>query len=466
MNRKSPTPSGPDSDAGVVFPLVDGDRSSMSAGQQIIASATVRIDTATHDAVRDEPHWRSNYLPHFRELTRLSAHQHGSLIAVDGLEAVHRVMRHRRQGAETTLLAALELPRAQYLHTHVVAGTEPYRARRLALPMADERLTGAALRRQVDRWLTAGTAEPSFGAAVTLVDDHAEWLDLRDTTVVVLGASAEIGPLLPLLDWGCRVVAVDLPGAALWQPLITYARRSPGTLVVPTRQALSDDASDSDVARSAGADVLTQSPEIAAWLVDQPGPFIVGDYVYAPGSTHVRTSAAIDAIIEHLLTRRTDVGLAYLATRLYVLRKLRDRGWNYPRKRFPYRRRHRKRWEAIQQSVRPHIQCVRLRQCARRPLRRRSLPLPARCSREDSAMPRPSLMASAICEAISFTARMASSLPGMTKSTSSGSQLVSTTATTGISRRCASRMARCSFLQSTMKIASGRPFMVRMPPER
>jgi hypothetical protein len=43
-------------------------------------------------------------------------------------------------------------------------------------------------------------------------------------------------------------------------------------------------------------------------------PFVIGDYVYAPGATHVRTSAAVDAIVAALLDRRRDVGLAYLAT--------------------------------------------------------------------------------------------------------------------------------------------------------
>ena len=50
---------------------------------------------------------------------------------------------------------------------------------------------------------------------------------------------------------------------------------------------------------------------------------------------------------------------------------------------------------------------------------------------------------------------MASSLPGITYSMTSGSQLVSTTATTGMPSRLASVTAMCSFLVSITKTALG-----------
>ena len=64
------------------------------------------------------------------------------------------------------------------------------------------------------------------------------------------------------------------------------------------------------------------------------------------------------------------------------------------------------------------------------------------------AMKRPSSTASAMIRHISVPARMASSLPGMTYCTTSGSQLVSTTATTGMPSLLASVTAMCSFLVS------------------
>ena len=168
--------------------------------------------------------------------------------------------------------------------------------------------------RMLDRWADDGTAEPSAVNALRLVDQHTEWLDLRGRTVVVMGAGAEMGPYEALLGWGAHVVAVDLPGVATWQRLIDTARRSPGRLTLPVRRTLGGDPDDSHLALAAGADVVTEAPEVAEWLMQIDGPFIVGDYVYAPGAAHVRTSAAVDAIVAALLDRRPDVGLAYLAT--------------------------------------------------------------------------------------------------------------------------------------------------------
>ena len=60
--------------------------------------------------------------------------------------------------------------------------------------------------------------------------------------------------------------------------------------------------------------------------------------------------------------------------------------------------------------------------------------------------------------------RIASSLPGITYSDSSGSQFVSTSAITGTCSRCASRTASCSLRRSMMKIASGWRRMSATPP--
>ena len=67
----------------------------------------------------------------------------------------------------------------------------------------------------------------------------------------------------------------------------------------------------------------------------------------------------------------------------------------------------------------------------------------------------PAAMPSAIARTIRLHERIASSLPGMMKSASSGSQFVSTSAMIGTPSRRASRTASCSFFRSTMKTASG-----------
>src|SRR5215210_8099133 len=76
----------------------------------------------------------------------------------------------------------------------------------------------------------------------------------------------------------------------------------------------------------------------------------------------------------------------------------------------------------------------------------------------------PAAIPSAIARMTSEHERIASSLPGITKSASSGSQFVSTRATTGRPSRRASRTASCSLRRSTMNTASGCLRMSATPP--
>jgi hypothetical protein len=312
---KTPTTTeAPASDAGVVFPLVEGRRSTLATGQRIVAASTKRVDTAIHEAARDESNWRSRYIHHFREMTRLSAQQHALLIASDGLLAVHQEFRNRRHGAELALAEALTVPRANFAESWSVAGAADRVVNALVVPYQGERLEGDQLRRQLDEWVARGIAEPSFGAAITSVLDNPQWLDLRDLTFVTMGAASEMGPYRPLLRWGAHVAAVDVPDPTVWRELIRWARTTGGRLTLPIRRPLDARSSDESVARNAGLDIITEAPEVAAWLTALPGAYTLGDYVYAHGSTHVRTSTAIDAIVKHVFSTRGDVGLAYLAT--------------------------------------------------------------------------------------------------------------------------------------------------------
>jgi hypothetical protein len=312
LRRKTVTDHG--SHAGVVFPLTEGERSTQPVGRHVISSATHRVDTAASDAARDEQRWYRNYPIHYREMTRLSAGLNAGLIATDGLTTLHDTMRFRRQGAEGSILEAIEVPRARYLTDVTIEGNAPAGAAELLLYDDGRPVRGAELHRLLDRWVDDGTAEPSAAEALRLLNDQPDWLDLRGHTFVVLGAGAEMGPCDALLSWGAHVVAVDLPGSTTWQRLIDSARRSPGRLTIPLRRDVGPHPTDAVVALAAGADVVTEAPEIAQWLLELDGPLIVGDYVYAPGEMHVRVSTAVDGVIEALLARRSDIGLAYLAT--------------------------------------------------------------------------------------------------------------------------------------------------------
>ncbi|HEX5018446.1 MAG TPA: hypothetical protein VFX15_12785, partial [Actinomycetes bacterium] len=302
----------PESHAGVVFPLTDGERSTQPVGRQVVSRASARVDTAASEAARDEKKWYSHYPAHFRELTRLSAGGNAGLIAADGLAALHSTMRFRRQGAEGPICDAIEFPRGHYFTTVTIEGTGQRSDAGLVLVDNVGPVRADGLLNLLDRWDTQGIAEPSATQALRTLNDHPEWLDLRDTTFVALGAAAEMGPLEALLSWGCHVVAIDLPNRAKWRSMIDTARRSPGRLTMPVHRS-SSSMSDAQLSSAAGADVITETPEITQWLTELEGPFTLGDYVYAPGAAHVRASMAVDGLIRTLLQRRRDVGLAYLA---------------------------------------------------------------------------------------------------------------------------------------------------------
>ena len=293
-------------DAGVVFPAgPDGRRSTAALGRAVVAAALRPVDPAGAGAAERETNWRAGYLPHFRRLVEagLTSREAALAIADAGLASLHRRMRVAGpEGAETGLTDLVAAPAGRVLATAEVTGTaEP--ERELSLPFRGERLRGDALLRRLDAWVEGGIVEPSAAEAVRTVAAHPEWLALPGSTVVVLGAGAEMGPLTALLRWGARVAGVDLPRAPLWDRVLDTARRGAGTLLYPV-----------DEASRAGADLITEVPAVADWVTGLPGRLVLGDYVYADGATNVRVSTAVDALTVRLAAARDDVALAFLAT--------------------------------------------------------------------------------------------------------------------------------------------------------
>ena len=215
MAAEGPEPTG------VVFPEVDGRRSTGATGRAIVADALRPVDPVGAAAAARETSWRSGYLTHFRRLVEagLARPEDAVAIADAGLASLYDRMCWRdpdgRQvrleaalggvaGSPADLLTTEELPGGGEVET---ALTVPYRGQRLG---------GDDLRRQLDTWVADGVVEPSLREAVGDVIDHPEWLRLEGRIVVVLGAAAEMGPLRSLLRWGGTVAAVDLPRPDLW----------------------------------------------------------------------------------------------------------------------------------------------------------------------------------------------------------------------------------------------------------
>lgn len=299
---------------GVVVGEVDGARSTSTLGRAVLAAALHGVDPVGATAVERETNWRRGYPTHFRRLTEAGLHDERTAveIATQGLDALHQRMAVRIEEspgvfADEPLWRAVEQGRGDHLQTATITGDGSPETT-LAVPYRGKWLRGRELREQLAAWEERGAMEPSAAEAVGRVIDHPQWLRLRDHHLVVLGASAEMGPLQPLLRWGAEVTALDLPNPALWKTVFKAARASAGTLRVPTSSE------HADPVQAAGADLLHDTATVTGWLTDLPGALVLGNYVYADGATNLRLAAAVDAVGERLRHARSDLGLAFLAT--------------------------------------------------------------------------------------------------------------------------------------------------------
>ena len=286
---------------GVVFPEVDGRRSTGATGRGVVADALRPVDPVGAAAAQRETNWRSGYLPHFRRLVEagLARPEDAVAIADAGLASVYDRMCWRDpDGRQVRLEAALggvAGSPADLLTTETLGGQgEPEAA--LTIPYRGHRLGGDDLRRQLDTWVADGVVEPTLREAVGAVLDHPEWLRLEGRTVVVLGAAAEMGPLRSLLRWGATVAAVDLPRPDLWTRVLGDTSGLAGRVLVPATPG------GTDLAERAGVDLVHDLPTATGWVCGLPGSLVVGNYVYADGATNVRVSTAVDALTETVRT--------------------------------------------------------------------------------------------------------------------------------------------------------------------
>jgi len=193
----------------------DGSRSTTATGRGVVADALRAAHPVGARAVENETAWRSRHLQHFRRLVEAGIDTPAGWLSIAdaGLRAVHDrlvVADTAGAGADAPLSTLRTAAPSRTLTTVELTG-QGTAARELLLPYRGRSLRGDALRDQLANWARDGVLEPSAANAVGEVIGHPEGLPLDGDTVVVLGAGAEMGPVAPLLGWGARVAAVDLP---------------------------------------------------------------------------------------------------------------------------------------------------------------------------------------------------------------------------------------------------------------
>ncbi len=319
----------------VVVPETDGKRSTSALGRAVVADALAEQDPVGSRAVLRETDWRRGYGTHFVRLVEAGLQSEASAvdIAQRGLDSLHARMRAilsngtgtcngtgsanaPNEAEDARANDSHEIPLSELfaiqsgqsdLRTATVQGKRDPE-RELTIPFKGDRLSGASLDRQLDTWVDRGSMEPSAAQAIREVAANPDWLAMPGRRLVVLGASAEMGPLRAALRWGVEAIAVDLPRAAVWRDIIGIAANSAGILHLPVREE------SPQLADHAGADLLSNLPGVASWLTGFDGQLVLGNYVYADGATNLRVSSAVDALTTHLLSDRDDVALGFLAT--------------------------------------------------------------------------------------------------------------------------------------------------------
>jgi len=303
---------------GVVFPLVNGDRSTSDAGKRIFAAAFTAVgDEKSAQDVLNEKNWRHRYVKHIMKHVEVSLKTPENALesAKAGLEYMHNNFEFIRDGKTMKIADAMKNIKGSF-ETGFIKGTKPKpTTTELVIPYKGRHLRGDDLIQQLKKWTDYGTIEPSAADAISMVVKNGKWVDLSDRYFVLLGAGSAMGPYLILMALGANIIAVDLDRAGIWERLIKIAQDSYGTITFPLKKPQKDCTTPKELYENAGSNLITQAPEINNWLqtVYPDKKLTVGCYVYLDGENHVKVVLACDAIMKGMSERRK-TGLAFLCT--------------------------------------------------------------------------------------------------------------------------------------------------------
>jgi len=326
MAKAAPKPA-----LGVEFPKdAEGTRSTLGVNKEAFVHALRAVSPEEAQKLHDLPDkkWRRAYTKGLVEQVRHSAKSTKAALAVaqSGLDYLHNTMVFVRPegGKEIGLAEAMNTFKEKRFQTYEIQGsgarpsnyTVPYKP--YGSPGAFKELSGDALHKQLDTWVRNGAIEMSCGSAISKVIENPDWCDLRDTYFVLFGATSAMGPFYRLMDLGANVIALDIDRPHVWERLIKDTRSRAGKLIFPVKEPIPAGASDSDIAKVAGCNLLTDTPEIRNWLADlvPKERMVCMALAYLDGALFVKVSMAMDAIIQSLIQVRgaDKVIPAYLCT--------------------------------------------------------------------------------------------------------------------------------------------------------
>ena len=288
--------------------------STSRTGKEILAAALSDIDPKISVAIQNEKNWRKHYPQYFKALVKLGIKntQNTLDIARNGLKKAHQSFDFYHHQEKISFSEVMSLP-ASTLHTLTFKGqstAEP----EWYVPYQGKNLQGAELLNQIQIWENRGIIEPSHANALKEVIAHPEWFDLSDRTMVLFGAASEAGPLTWLSKWKANIVAVDLQNERVWEKILTTIQNGNATLYAPSSNELDNTTDISILKTKLGANLLTQTHEIAQWLLQNSNNLDLAAIAYLDGEKHVRVALAMDAIMQYVSTHKENTSLMFMCT--------------------------------------------------------------------------------------------------------------------------------------------------------
>ncbi len=302
---------------GLQFPINPHSKraSTTQTGKEIIAEALSTVDNQSSMDALAEKNWRKHYPIYFKALVEhgIGSTRNAISIAQQGLHKAHHSFDFYRDGQCYLLKDVMKDVDTASLYTIQLKGESDI-APEWYVPYKGQKLKGQALLDQIQIWQDAGIIESSHADALRTAQVHPEWFDLSDRTMVLFGAGSEAGPLTWLARWKANIVAVDLPNARVWDRILHTIQQGNATLYAPCTEKLAKDTSSTILKEKLGADLLTQTPEIAHWLSQNKHQLDLAAIAYLDGEKHVRVAMAMDSIMEYVSEQKSDTSLMFMCT--------------------------------------------------------------------------------------------------------------------------------------------------------
>ena len=152
-------------------------------------------------------------------------------------------------------------------------------------------------------WDKSGWAEPGLKESFRFLDQNPN-LVLDGNLLFAVAGAAEFAPTEHWLKWGGEVAVVARNNPGTWESLISMARSSAGSMLVPVvredKTTPLSELSDYELAQIAGLDMLLHYSEIASWMSElyqkAKSKFILGLYAYTPKIDHIRVQGVQETL--------------------------------------------------------------------------------------------------------------------------------------------------------------------------